>query len=175
MRIATMLAAALYCAVAVQSAPAQAATVATGEVGTMSGPVAGTAALIVRTDQTITCAVQTTALDPGHAFSVWAIITEPDGDRFVFNFGGGASNANGDLAFAGVIRAGPVPPANGVNILAGGGVLDHTRDADVFLVIRSHGPVIPGMQHVQFTTISGGCLPGEPNEGMCADKQHVDY
>jgi hypothetical protein len=170
-----LVGAALCCAVAVNSTAAQRASVGSGEVGTMSGPVAGASAQIVRTDNGISCKFRTTKLHAGHAFSVWIIITEPDKDVFVFNFGGGMADANGDLTFAGAVSTGTIPPANGSSILRGGGVFNHPRDANIFLVVRSHGPMIPGMQHLQFFTINGGCRAGEPNEGMCADKQHVAY
>ena len=48
-------------------------------------------------------------------------------------------------------------------------------DATIHLVIRTHGPVIPGMQMAQFGTLNGGCNPGEPNEGLCEDMQRVFY
>ena len=117
----------------------------------------------------------TTDLTPGDAFSVWCIIDEPDGDLFVFNVGGGLANPHGDLTFSANVSVGTVPPANGINVLVGGGEFDHPREATIVLVIRSHGPAIAGMQHEQFTTINGGCNPGQPNAGLCEDKQLVLY
>ena len=69
-----------------------------------------------------------------------------------------------------------LPPAGheGVAFL-GGGEFDHPRDATITLIVRSHGPAIPGMQREQFGTVSGGCLPGQPNAGMCEDIQAVLY
>lgn len=54
--------------------------------------------------------------------------------------------------------ASPALPCNGL--------LD-SRTADVHLVIRTHGPAIPGLVDEQLGTFNGGCLAGEPNVGMC--------
>jgi hypothetical protein len=169
------LGAALGCAIFASITSAQKATIASGEVGNMSGPITGTSARIVRNDEGVTCTFRTRALPPGHAFSFWIILTEPDTDRFVFNLGGGVVDAKGRLAFSGHVSAGTIPAANGTNILVGGGEFDHPRTATVFLVMRSHGPLIPGMQNLQFHTVNGGCMPGQPNAGMCEDMQHVEY
>lgn len=175
MRMRILAATALCCAVTVDFARAQRASVDPGQIVTQAGPVPGTAAQIVRTDHGISCSFMTAELPPGYAFSVWCIIEEPDNDFFVFNVGGGVANANGNLSFGMNVTTGTVPPANGTNILVGGGEFDHPRDATITLVVRSHGPMIPGMQHEQFTTVDGGCLPGQPNAGMCEDMQGVLY
>ncbi|MGH3647369.1 MAG: hypothetical protein ACRDTM_09355 [Micromonosporaceae bacterium] len=39
------------------------------------------------------------------------------------------------------------------------------------LVIRTHGPAIPGMLDYQISSFNGGCAPGEPNTGLCRNVQ----
>ena len=178
MRLNILVASAICCVAT--AASAQRATIDPGEVFDITGvPVEGTAAMITRTDQGISFMVMTTDLTPGDAYSVWVVIVEPKVnnivDVFVFNIAGGMANANGDLNFGAHVSTGTVPEANGLNIFLGGGEFDHPRDAAIHLVIRSHGPVIPGMQMAQFGTLNGGCNPGEPNEGLCEDMQRVFY
>ena len=174
MRLKILVASAICCVAT--AASAQRATIDPGEVFDITGvPVEGTGAMITRTDRGVSFMVMTTDLTPGDAFSVWVVIVEPDNDVFVFNIAGGMANANGDLNFGAHVSTGTVPEANGLNIFLGGGEVDHPRDAAIHLVIRSHGPVIPGMQMAQFGTLNGGCNPGEPNEGLCEDMQRVFY
>ncbi|MCH8115697.1 MAG: hypothetical protein IIB25_09485 [Chloroflexi bacterium] len=178
MRLKILVASAICCVAT--AASAQRATIDPGEVFDITGvPVEGTGAMITRTDRGVSFMVMTTDLTPGDAFSVWVVIVEPKVnnivDVFVFNIAGGMANANGDLNFGAHVSTGTVPEANGLNIFVGGGEFDHPRDAAIHLVIRTHGPVIPGMQMAQFGTLNGGCNPGEPNEGLCEDMQRVFY
>ena len=57
------------------------------------------------------------------------------------------------------------------NLAAFGDGLDNPLTAEIHYVLRTHGPAIPGMIEEQTTTALGGCLPGQPNEGMCKDIQ----
>ena len=174
MRLNILVASAICCVVT--AASAQRATIDPGEVFDITGePVEGTGATITRTDHGISFMVMTTDLTPGDAYSVWVVIVEPDNDVFVFNIAGGMANANGDLNFGAHVSTGTVAEANGITILVGGGEFDHPRDAAIHLVIRTHGPVIPGMQMAQFGTFNGGCNAGEPNEGLCECVQRVFY
>ena len=174
MRLNILVASAICCVAT--AASAQQADIDPGEVVDITGePVEGTGAIIIRTDHGISFIVMTSDLTPGDAFSVWVVIVEPDDDLFVFNIAGGMANANGDLNFGAHVSTGTVPEANGLNIFLGGGEFDHPRDAAIHLVIRTHGPVIPGMQMAQFGTLNGGCNAGEPNEGLCECVQRVFY
>ncbi len=178
MRLNILVASAICCVVT--AASAQRATIDPGEVVDITGePVEGTGAIIIRTDHGISFIVMTSDLTPGDAFSVWVVIVEPEVDDefdlFVFNIAGGIANANGDLNFGAHVSTGTIPEANGLDIFIGGGEFDHPRDAAIHLVIRTHGPVIPGMQMAQFGTLDGGCNAGEPNEGLCECVQRVFY
>lgn len=50
-------------------------------------------------------------------------------------------------------------------VLFGDGLLD-SFEAEIHLVVRSHGPAIPGLEEEQITTFNGGCPPNE-----CVDVQ----
>lgn len=176
MRTKLVAAVVLCCAAIVSSAHGQGASITLGEVETAAGePVAGAMAMIVRTDRGISCNFLTTDLVPGNAYSIWVKIEEPDNDTFIFNVAGGVANANGELSLGTHVTIGTVGPANGLNIIVGGGEFDHPRDATISLLVRSHGPMIRGMQREQFNFLNGGCGPGEPNEGMCGLAQVVVY
>lgn len=54
--------------------------------------------------------------------------------------------------------------------LFGPGLL-RPRTAEIHVVIRTHGPAIPGMVREQISTFNGGCEDGQPNEGLCDDVQ----
>ena len=60
---------------------------------------------------------------------------------------------------------------NDTSLVAFGDGLDNPLTAEIHYVLRTHGPAIPGMIEEQTTTALGGCLPGQPNEGMCVDVQ----
>ena len=50
-------------------------------------------------------------------------------------------------------------------------LLDDPLNAIVVLILRTHGPVAPGFVQDQIRTFNGGCNIGEPNEGLCQDRQ----
>ena len=134
-------------------------------------PVDGAGASIVRNDNGVHVVVHTHDLTPGDAHSIWIHILEPDGDEFLFNVGGGASNGRGQFRFAANVSTGTIPPADGERVLIGDGEFDDPHNAEFGFIMRSHGQVIPGMQWEQFHTVNGGCNQGEPNEGQCEDRQ----
>jgi hypothetical protein len=43
--------------------------------------------------------------------------------------------------------------------------------AEYHIALRTMGPVIPDLLQEQLTTLNGGCEPGEPNAGLCANVQ----
>lgn len=46
---------------------------------------------------------------------------------------------------------------------------------EVHVVVRTHGEAIPGLVNEQISTLNGGCNPGEPNEGVCANVQGAAF
>jgi hypothetical protein len=50
------------------------------------------------------------------------------------------------------------------------GLLD-VGGAEYHIALRSMGPIVPSLLSAQLTTLNGGCQPGEPNAGRCANVQ----
>jgi len=126
--------------------------------------VAGNSKL-VRNANGISFTVETSMLEPGHAFTVWVKVHEPVG-TIVTLFGGSLSDKKGEAKFGGHLSTGPIPDADGVTVKSSGdGNFDTPFTSKVTLVIRDHGPKIPGQVYYQTHSLNGGCLPGEPNDG----------
>jgi hypothetical protein len=122
-----------------------------------TGAVVGSAHL-VRTANGITCVIQTSGLVPGDAYSVWWVIPT---EMLVFNATGGIAAADGTATFAGHASTGPIGPVNGLDVLSNGdGVFDSPLTDTVTVVIRHHGPPIPGMINHQMHTFNTGCGTG---------------
>ena len=121
-------------------------------------------ARLIRNDKGFSFHIGTTHLTPGDAHSVWLFLLDGDGDFFVLNAGGGIAGGKGKASFAGHVSAGEIP---------GQGNFDDPQNSNAIFIIRTHGPAIPGLIHEQFTTLNGGCNPGEPNFGLCEDRQLV--
>jgi hypothetical protein len=84
------------------------------------------------------------------------------------------TSAGGQATFHATLREGD--PGQDV-IMGDGAVLKDSRGAEIHLVVRSHGPVIAGLDDVQTGSLAGGCEtflvpPAIPAaEGECADVQ----
>jgi hypothetical protein len=116
----------------------------------------------------------------GHAYTLWLVIwNRPencatpnqcnDGDfaiadqvevEVLFGGSGRVVGKNGKGTFYGRLKAGDV--SESINDLfglppAGGLQKGNTFPAEVHLVLRSHGPAIPGMIHEQISSYVGGC------------------
>ena len=90
----------------------------------------------------------------------------------------GLSNKKGKAKFAGHLSTGPIPDADGVTVKSkGDGNFDTPFTSKVTLVIRDHGPKIPGQVYYQTHSLNGGCLWGEPNYidgvGKCKSVQQA--
>lgn len=163
----------------------------------ISGMVMGKATLH-RNASGITMNYKTTGLIPGHAYTIWWVIwnrpencdgpcDEPDffiADQVevdVLYAAGHVVGASGKGNFSGTLKAGD--DSESINELfllppAGGLQEGNTLKAEVHLVLRSHGPAIPGMVNDQIGSYEGGCvdpfaiapfteIPDE--EGECGD------
>lgn len=134
---------------------------------------------------------------PGHTFTVWWVVwnapEECDGpcdDPDFFNpdvlvevlyAGGNVAGNNGKINISAHLNEGD--DSGSVNELFGlpdveGGALIDALTAEVHVVLRSHGPKIPGMVNEQISSYVGGCddpfaflpfteVPDEPGE--CGD------
>jgi hypothetical protein len=140
-------------------------------------PVAGASSKIVRNDNGVTVSVSTT-VDPG-TYTMWMLLwNDPslcDGspglvcdpavdplDCVLFTAGHVVGN-NGTLNYTGhrgvFDSSGAIGPpcANG---------LTNPQGAAIHLIIRSHGPKLPGQVNLQISTVGGGC-----DVNVCDDVQ----
>jgi hypothetical protein len=122
-----------------------------------TGTVVGSASL-VRNDNGVTCVIHTSGLVPGDAYSVWWVM--PD-ESLIYNASGGIAGGDGTATFAGHASGGPVGPVDGSVVLSNGdGMFDQPRTDTVTVVIRHHGPPIPGMINQQTGSFNTGCGSG---------------
>ena len=151
---------------------------------------------IVRTEQGLGTKTRISGLTPGNAITLWWVIfNEPENCVTAYEcnvidvigpaFGGNADGSKVSVPYAtgGVVaddgtlklRARqPLGPADGsANTYFGDpdyGLLDPLH-AEVHLVVRDHGPLIPGLEHEQLTTFAGGCDPAvNPLDGLWLDE-----
>jgi len=124
-------------------------------VKTISGASVVGSAQLVRNSNGITCIIHTSGLVPGDAYSVWWVI--PD-EALIFNASGGIAGGDGTATFAGRASTGPVGPVDGSVVLSSGdGLFDQPRTDTVTVIIRHHGPPIPGNINQQTGTFNFGC------------------
>jgi hypothetical protein len=134
------------------------------------GSVTGDARL-VRTDTGMTYNLRTSGLTAGDAVSIWWVIFNnpencvgdcgmpdlfnPDVNVAVQSGGGHVIGNSGRAGFAGHLNEGQITNEHPA-FLDGPGLTD-ARGAEIHLVVRTHGPVIPGMNHAMFNSFEVGC------------------
>jgi hypothetical protein len=132
-----------------------------------AGTVVGSAEL-VRNNNGITCVIHTSGLVPGDAYSVWWVM--PD-ESLIYNASGGIAGSDGTATFAGHASAGPVGPVDGSVVLSNGdGSFGQPRTDTVMVVIRHHGPPIPGSINQQTGSFNFGC-----GSGGCKNVQKATF
>lgn len=170
------------------SAPAQRSTVPVNPFGDPNTDVPGSSSTLTRTDSGVAMTVRTSGL-PSGAYTAWFVIfNNPDlcigpcdeddvfidGDPIMgFNdtqiaaveidfarAAGGIVSQNGRGSFAGSLQVGDTTEA-----VLGTGLLQ-PRDAEIHLIVRHHGDVIPQLVNEQMHTLNGGCPPND-----CEDVQ----
>ncbi len=123
---------------------------------------------LVRSRAGAAATVQARRLTKGFAYTAWiAVFPDPsaclddDGEAgcgpndeqqgrgFLKNLGGAIAGGNGSLNFA-----------SGYTGFSG-------AMAEIHLVVRCHGPSIPGLIPEMISTPNGGCNAGQPNVGLC--------
>lgn len=153
--------------------------------------------LLVRTRQGIFYALRATDLTPGHVITVWAVVfnqpencaqypeackgsdlSTPDvlGDAVYTS--GGVVRENGTIRLRAFLREGDASGSMAHEVSTAfppTGLLD-LEDAEVHLVIRDHGPAIPGKVYEQRSSFTGGCATSFPpfsafpkNQGECGN------
>jgi hypothetical protein len=124
---------------------------------------------LVRNNNGITCVIHTSGLVPGDAYSVWWVI--PEDGFLIFNATGGLAGDDGTATFAGHASTGPVGPVDGSVVLSNGdGSFDSPRTDTVTVIIRHHGPPIPGSINQQTGSFNFGC-----GAGGCKNVQRATF
>lgn len=146
--------------------------------------VAG-AGTLTRTKKLVTAGIFTTDLDPSAAYTIWWIVwNDPSAcvggcgeddleiaGNSIFYAGGFVTGADGSANVN--VQMTPGVVNKGIELFAGKG-LDKKKvfKAEIHLIIRSHGSLIPSMVDVQIGTFDGGCdITPDP----CHDHQAVAF
>jgi len=130
-----------------------------------SGNIVGSATLH-RSKNSITGNIKTSGLTPGNAYTVWIIIFHA-GDVFIdVLYGTGhVVGSDGTANFSVHLNEGD----NSGSLVGGAGLTD-AQSEGIHLLIRDHGPAIPGMVDEQIHTVGGGC-----DQNTCEDVQHAIF
>lgn len=163
-------------------------------------PVPVGSSTLVRTDNGISAQLTSTGLEPGDVVTLWWIVfNDPSECEFGFPgasqcgpadhlagngefsaaYGGGRiAGGDGTVSYGSHLRVGDTS-----RILEGPGLVD-PGNAEVILVLKTHGPAIPDLVSEQISTFGGGCndqsdappgipghLLGTPGPNDCAEIQ----
>ena len=152
-----------------------------------------------RTAAGVSMKIETSGLPPGAYTLWWAVDNDNDPDtggapgaplvtgvEAVRQTTGGFVGANGKGEFEGTLSAGPFPPANKATVAFNIATGDFDpMGAGIAVVIRYHGPVIPGAEVEQTGLFAGGCsneflitnaFPGTfPEDNVCFDPQVTEF
>jgi len=154
---------------------------------------------LVRSDKGLFTKISAAGLTPRHAITVWWVIfNEPENclmpyqcgvdDTIGEAFGGNAENAkasvpfatggvvnsNGEFTRAAMQRIGPADESANTFLDDVDFGLLNPLTAEVHLVLRDHGPVIPGQVREQLNTFGGGCDP-ELNQALPEMPFWIDF
>lgn len=163
-------------------------------------PVPVGSSKIVRTDNGISAQLTSTGLEPGDVVTMWWVVfNSPDECQFGFpglSQCGPVDHLVGNGEFSAQYGAGRIVAGNGTisfgshwrvgdtsRVLEGPG-LSAPRNAEVILILKTHGPALPGLVSEQLSTFAGGCadqsdappgtpedLVGAPGPNDCAEIQ----
>jgi len=136
--------------------------------GSPVGP--GATATLVRTSRGLSYSINTSQLDPGHAYTLWIVVINdpaacsvtpcspqdillnPETDAQITYGTGHVVGHRGEAGFGATLRAGPIPagwlPDQG---------LDNPLGAQVHLVLNDHGPVLAEFLPEMIQTYRAGC------------------
>jgi hypothetical protein len=161
------------------------------DLGTFA-PIDGAWSRLLRNDSGISLTINTYGLEPGETFTVWWVVFNyPEfcnggcGEDDVLLFGGPAEVQGTVLYATGHVVGGSGQGKFGAHLSVGdasdallgiGPGLVNPRGAEVHVVVRSHGPLQPGLVDDQISTFGGGCNNAPPGTGApgnfaCYDPQ----
>lgn len=142
----------------------------------------------------------TSNLIPGHTYTLWWVVYNKP-ENCINSPCGGVDNSNTEVmrellyatgkvitegdrgSFRAVLRKGDTSGSinSELNLPEYGGLL-YPQSAEVHMVIRSHGPAIPGLVEEQIGSFNGGCTTSLPSfteipdeEGECANIQYAIF
>jgi hypothetical protein len=144
-----------------QAGAAPAATQSTSPVTLIADPsvVVGSSSL-TRTARGLSFTLETSGLEPGHATTVWWMVTNPDGGTAVLYATGHLVGATGTAIFGGYLAVGD----NEGWVMGDDQTLEDALAAKVTFVVRDHGPGRADILDDQIRTFSA-CNP------TCTDLQ----
>lgn len=186
------------------SLPAAAGLPAREDVRTFPGPgvaVPGANAKLVRQPDGASFTFTTNGLTAGNAYTIWfvafsnpAACTAPmvDGDEVIALCGlpdlrnpaaqptavwgaGHVVGESGTASLGGRVAEGNTSGCDGLGRLPCGDGLTYPQGAEIHLVARSHGPMIPELVNEQIHSFNRGCEVGEPNVGLCSNVQFAAF
>jgi hypothetical protein len=154
-------------------------------------PVADASAQLARTPNGVHASINTHDLDPGAYTAWWIIFNNPGGcvggcgEDDVFDAGGnprvgGPANpsvaraaghvvgGSGVASFGGSLNEGDTSEA-----LFGPGLVDSSV-AEIHMIVRYHGPVVPELMPGMIHSLMGGCVGGD-GSFECFDPQAVVF
>jgi len=132
---------------------------------------AGTS-FMVRADRGVVGVVVTGGLVRGHAYTVWAVVfnnpeaCDADCDS--------ADLANPDVGGVSILATGKVVRAPraafAIRLVAGDELVD-PLGAEIYFVVRTHGPAPRGLVDEQTSSLNGGCPPNDCANVLVAKHQ----
>ncbi len=143
--------------------------------------VADSSGSIERFDDRVELELITHELAPGNAYSVWMVILNypsecsqsPCGDNDFGNEAVGASmlgTAGGVADETGSITLTVIRMTDDLDGTVFGPGLTNPSEAQIGIVLRTHGPAITESLDEQLSTLDGGCPPND-----CADVQSLEF
>lgn len=140
--------------------------------------IPGSSSLLIRNDGGVTATLHTSGLTAGNAYTMWFVVfnnrsaclgpAPPQAPGAKCGFGDlGRVGVNSSVMYAAGHVVGDGDADNlagrrGVGdtdgVIAGPGLLN-PRGAEIHVVVRNHGPAIPGLINEQISSFNGGCPP----------------
>jgi hypothetical protein len=105
---------------------------------------------LTRTAGGISFTLETSGLEPGHAYTVWWMVTNPDGGTAVLYAAGHVVGSTGTATFAGYVAVGD---SEGW-VMGDDTSLEDAVGATVTFVVRDHGPARADILHEQISTFT---------------------
>ncbi len=109
--------------------------------------------MIKRNRNGITAQLETTVVPAGHAVTIWAVYDNMPG----MDGGTGVARLAGRVVGGGVAHFADRLRAGATKDLLRGVPLTNPLGAEITLIVRTHGPPIPGQVDDQIHTVGGGC------------------